>query len=110
VAVVAADVRTIAPELRDVAAVPEDEITAAIADAVLELSAAQWGTMIDVATKWMAAHKLAVSHPELCQPAGTKIRVYETPGAQEAGQLGSTRFGVEFVRLRRTMGFGLQVL
>ena len=109
-AVVVADVRNIANELRDTVAVPDAEITVAIADAVLELSAAQWGTMIDVATKWMAAHKLAVSHPELCQPAGTRIRIYETPGAEEAGQLGSTRFGVEFVRIRRTMGFGLQVI
>jgi len=110
VATVAADVRNIAPELRDVVAVPDAEVTAAIADAVLELSAAQWGTVYDMATKWMAAHKLGVAHPELCQPAGTRIRIYETPGSLEAGQLGSTRFGVEFVRLRRTMGFGLQVL
>lgn len=107
--VTAADVRLIAPELRDVNAITDSELNAAIADSVLELSIAQWGTMFDVATKWLAAHKVAVQHPELSQQPGVKVRLYETPGAENAGALAASRFGMELARLQRRMGFGLQV-
>jgi hypothetical protein len=102
-AVMPAQVRAIAPEFRDSGKYPDADLQAAIDDATLEINPVAWGTMSDVGTKWLAAHKFAVAHPEASQTGGP-VRLYETPGASDAGQLGTTRFGMEYTRLRRTIG------
>jgi hypothetical protein len=104
-AVVQADVVRIAPELTSLAA---GDFTAAIADALLEQDANTWGAMLDLGTKWLAAHKLGVSHPELVQV--TPIRAYEQMGGSDRGALGTTRYGVEFARIRRLLGTSIAVI
>jgi hypothetical protein len=98
-AVVVADVIRIGPEF---ASLPSGDIQAAVTDAALELDAGIWGTWYDLATKWLAAHKLAVSHPELSQV--TPIRAYEQMGGDGRGALGTSRYGVEMMRLQRKLG------
>jgi hypothetical protein len=97
VAVSVADVVNVAPEF---VSLGSPEVTTAISDAALEVSAAIWGTRVDVGVKWLAAHKLARSHPELAQYTP---KVWETAGAQDAGELGTTRFGMEYRRMLRTL-------
>ena len=99
-AVAPSDVINIAPEFGATSSIQSSEIQAAIDDALLELSAEAWGTKLDLATKWLAAHKLARSHPELSQ---FSPRVWETPGSSDAGDLGSTRFGLEYFRLQKQL-------
>ncbi len=99
-AVLPSDVINIAPEFGATSSIQSSEIQAAINDALLELSAEAWGARLDLATKWLAAHKLARSHPELSQ---YQPRVWETAGANDAGNLGSTRFGVEYSRLTKLL-------
>lgn len=102
-ATVVADVRNIAPELRDLVAVPDAEVQVAIDDAAAQLDAVTWDNLYDQGVKWLAAHLLALSHPELSQTPGSKVRLWETPGAQDAGMLGTTRFGVQFTSLRASI-------
>jgi hypothetical protein len=98
-AVVQADIVRIAPEL---ASLNAGDFTAAIADAQLEVSADSWGDRYDVAVKTLAAHKLAVSHPELSGPGG-RTYSYETPTEQKAGAFARTRYGMEFFRMLGTL-------
>lgn len=96
-AVVVADVVGIAPEFRPI---PSSEVQNAINDAVLEVNSSIWGILTDVGVKWLAAHKLARSHPELSSEAP---EMFKTPGADKAGELGGTRFGLEHYRLLRKL-------
>lgn len=97
-AVVVADVRAFAPEFRDTVAVPDSEVLSALTDAQAEVNYDAWGTAGNRGVKLLTAHYLAVAHPELSQ--AQKIRVYETPGAEDAGALGTTRWGAEYKLLR----------
>ena len=95
--VAVSDVRTAAPELRDPTYVPDSEVTIAIGRAVSQLSIEAWAlipTDRDLATTWLAAHYLAVAHPELSQTPGARVRVWEDAGAADAGALGATRYGL----------------
>lgn len=105
-AVLQADVVGIAPEL---AGVPAGEFTTAIADAQSEVSAEAWGSDYDRAVKWLAAHKLAISHPEQSGP-GNRTYSYETPTEVEAGPFARTRFGLEYWRMLQGQAFGALVL
>lgn len=100
--VVPADVIAIAPEFGPLTQqdVNTGEIQNAINDALLELAPDAWGTKYDLATKLLAAHKLGVAHPALCQ---ISPRTYQTPGAADAGELGVTRYGMELSRLKRQL-------
>lgn len=104
-AVVPADVKNIAPEFASLA---DPEITTAINDAVLEQDAGTWGPMLDRGTKWLAAHILAISHPELSGPGG-RTYTYETPTEEKAGPYSRSRFGLEYWRLVRRLGAGIAV-
>lgn len=95
------DVIGIAPEFGTTApAITSAEIQVAINDALLELSTEAWGAKLDLATKYLAAHKLASTHPELSQ---IKPRIFETPGSSDAGELGTTRFGIYFYGLQKQL-------
>lgn len=105
-AIAPADVRNIAPEL---AGLLDPEIQAAINDALLEQDPTTWGNLLDVGTKYLAAHKLAISHPEQSGP-GNRTYTYETPVEQKAGPYSRSRFGLEFWRLVRTLGVGIAAI
>ncbi|SRR5713101_92712 len=95
-----ADIRNLSPEFRDTIAIPDSEVQAALTHALgeIDITGVAWGTASDRAVALYTCHVLAVSHTELSQ--NQKVRIYETPGAEEAGALGVTRYGREFVRLR----------
>lgn len=105
-AVVQADVVLIAPELAGVAA---GEFTNAIAEAQSEVSLESWGTDYDKAVKWLAAHKIAIVHPEQSGPGG-RTYSYETPTEVDAGPYARSRFGLEFWRMLQAQAFGVLVL
>jgi hypothetical protein len=91
-----ADVIGIAPEL---ARLNTTEVQTAIDDATLELNAEAWGARLDRGVKLLAAHLLAVTHPELSGP-GNRAYTYETPTEVSAGAYARSRFGLEFWRLQ----------
>lgn len=92
------DVRIIAPEFAFIDTYTDPEIQLAIDTATLQLSPEAWGTSYDVAVKWLAAHFLAISHPEQSQTQ--KVRAWEETGSTDDVFLGITRFGAVFKQLR----------
>jgi hypothetical protein len=105
-AVVQADIVRIAPELVSLDA---GDFAAAIADAQTEISADSWGGQYDVAVKYLAAHKLAISRPDQSGPGG-RTYTYETPTEQAAGPFARTRYGLEFFRMRSQLALTPLVL
>lgn len=111
--VTAADVLRVAPEFASLDATTV--ITPAISDALLELSAAAWGTLYDRATALLAAHLLSVYHPEFyrggvqSETVGPVSRTYAVV-APSLANLSTSRFGVELTALRRQLGLGLAVI
>lgn len=101
-AVTVAQLRRTAPEFRDTGVYTDVALQGFIDDATTQVAPDAFGTSLDLGIKYLAAHMLALSHPEASQGAGTKIRVWETPGAEDAGELGTTRYGIEFHRLRKS--------
>lgn len=93
-----ADVRKIAPEFAFIDTYTDSEIQLAIDTATGQLSPEAWGASYDLAVKWLAAHFLAVSHPEQSQTQ--KIRSWEETGSTDDVFLGITRFGAVFKQLR----------
>lgn len=112
-AATAKDVRLLAPEFK-VEAVGDTEIEGWIAAAALEVNAGTWGTLADRGTALMAAHLQAIARPELYQPAVLSEAVGQVSAtyvrAPAAGDLASTRFGVEYRRLLSTLGLGVDVI
>jgi hypothetical protein len=74
-----------------------------------EVSAESWGNDYDLAVKLIAAHKLAISHPEQSGP-GARTYSYETPTEVDAGPWARTRYGMEYWRLLRSQAFGAMVI
>lgn len=111
-----ASVRRIAPEF---AVVSDADVQAFLDDAATELSASAWGTLYDRAHALVAAHQMAVAHPQVARAAGpvasqtvgsvSQSFAVSSPGAM-SGEWGATRFGVEYLRLRRMLGTGMRVL
>lgn len=109
-----ADVRRIAPEF---AAVSDDDVTAFLADAALELNASTWGTLYDRAHALVTAHLVAQANPSLASASGPVAsesvggvsRSYAV-AAPSAGRWGGSRFGVELYRLMRQTGPALRVV
>lgn len=104
---VVADLRKVAPEFRDTGAYSDATIQAQLDRAARHVNADSWGDSYDDGHAYYAAHLLALSYPQASQT--TKIRIYETPGAEDAGALGTTRFGVEFARMREELLLGVLV-
>lgn len=105
-AITKASVVAIAPEL---AAVSDEDFAIVIGDVGLQLSPDAWDTLLDLGTKYLTAHTLAVAHPELYRPmiqsdkAGAVETHYLAP-AQGGDELDATKYGKEFKRLRRQLG------
>ena len=91
------DVNNIAPELASLSA---GEVNIAIASALARLDPTRWGTFIDDGTKWLAAHLLAVVHPELEQSTGREYKL-DTPMDMKMGEYATTRCGRQFWSLQR---------
>lgn len=109
-----ATIRRIASELAPVS--PHD-LDGFLDDAALELSVDFWGPLFDRVHALVAAHLASVAHPELTVPVGpitgetvgAVSRTYAAPAPMTAGRWGTSRFGVEYLRLLRTQGPGARV-
>lgn len=109
-----ADVRRIAPEFATVADV---DVEAFLEDAALELHASAWGALYDRAQALVAAHLVALANPSLAasvgpvasESVGGVSRSYAVT-AVAAGRWGTTRFGLEYLRLMRLTGPALRVV
>jgi hypothetical protein len=114
VSVVQADINRIAPEL---AALSAPDFAGFLSDAQLELDATVWGLMLDLGTKYLVAHKMAIAHPELTSPhpvqseqVGDIRRSFAVSAPRDPDAYDQTKYGREFKRLRRTLGTHVQVL
>lgn len=101
-----ADVRLIAPEFRDTGFYPDSRIQPFIDRAGRHVNAGSWGDSYDDGIAYMAAHLLATSNPA---SGARPVRVYETPGAQDIGPLGSTAYGRHFAAMREELLLGVLV-
>ena len=95
-----ADVRGIAPEFKDALAFSDAKIQTAINNAAKRVNADAWGDSYEMAVTYLAAHLFALSNP---QASARPVRVYETPGAQDIGALGSTAYGREYATMRNEL-------
>lgn len=94
-----ADIRAIAPEFQYPSSYPDSEVQTALSSAISQVSPEAWGASTDIAIKYLAAHFIAVSHPEASQ--AQKVRAWEAgAGASDIGFLGTTRFGAIYLQLR----------
>jgi hypothetical protein len=118
VSVSQADVAVIAPEFAS-PAISASDFAAVLGDVLLEISPTIWGSqqMADRATKYLVAHSLAMAHPELSVPGpvqservGEVSRTFAVGAPLDPDSYDMTRYGKEFKRLRRMMGFSVQVL
>lgn len=101
-----ATVRGIALEFRDSVKFPDSVIQVAIDRAARRVDADTWGNQADDAVGYLAAHLLAVSNP---QASERPVRIFETPGAEDAGQLGSTAYGREYKTMLDGLALGVLV-
>jgi hypothetical protein len=100
------DVRNIAPEYKFPTQYPDTEIQLHINNAYLSLAHESWlneYTETDtwnLAATYLAAHFIAVSHPEASQ--ANRIRAWEAQGGNVTDDtfLGITRFGAVFKQMR----------
>ncbi len=96
-----ADVVYIAPELSTVATATQNAI---LADVALQLSSDAWGVLLDLGSKYLAAHLATVSKRKgqgatvTAETVGAVSRQYAAP-AVAVGALGSTGYGLEYERL-----------
>jgi len=108
--IVWADVVNIAPGDAKIAAVPLASQTAILADVYAQMSAANWGTRLDLGAKWFAAHlatvgaqgALGAGGPVSEHRVGEVARSYAVPTAMNV-LLETTPYGKEFVRLYRSL-------
>lgn len=101
-AVTVAQLRNTAREFADTGAYLDVELQVCIDDATTQVAPDAFGTSTDLAVRYLAAHMLATNHPEKSSVPGAKIRLWETAGSEDAGELGTTRYGIEFHRIRKS--------
>jgi hypothetical protein len=109
-------VRARAPEF---ATVVDADVQVFLDSAALQMNASAWGARADLGQTYLAAHELAIARPDLAGAAGpvqsesvgqvSVAYAVAQPGAT-AGEYSGSRFGVEYMRLVRQLGLGLQVL
>lgn len=90
-AVAQADVVAVGAELAPIAA---GEFTTAIARAGNYVDATTWGVLANEGVALLAAHFLALAHPELT--LGDRMPKNMPPPPPECGAYGLTRFGIQF--------------
>lgn len=102
-----ADIIARAPEL---ASLSDSAFTTAIADAALQLAPDFWGDILDLATVYLCAHMLAVQNPSVVsggagpvssESVGPISRSYAVKAVDDAEEYATTRWGLEYVRLRK---------
>jgi len=108
-----ADVNRIAPELSVIA--PAD-FAVFLSDALLQVDPATWGPLLDVGTKNLVAHMMALSRPDLTSPypvseeqVGPVRRKFGVTGPKDPDAYDTTKYGREFKRLRRMLGQGIGI-
>lgn len=101
-AVTVAQLRNTAREFRDTGIYQDAELQTCIDDATSQVAPDAFGASTDLGVRYLAAHYLAVNHPEVSDAPGAKIRPWETAGSADAGELGTTRYGMIFHGLRKT--------
>jgi hypothetical protein len=109
-----ADLNRIAPDFASLD--PATVLQPFLTDAALEIDPKAWGQFAERVTCLLAAHALAVSYPNLYQrpvqedhagPTGSTYVATVTPRADEYG---TTRFGLEYLRLRSKLMFTFGVV
>jgi hypothetical protein len=102
-----ADVIRIAPEFATLD--PDTVIQLFINDAADEIDTGVWGTKADRVIALLAAHAIACSYPDLyrktvlSQAVGQVNRTYANQTTPRADVYATTRFGLEYLRLRRQL-------
>jgi hypothetical protein len=115
---VAATISTVRRIAAEFASVSDDDVQGFLDDAALELSADFWGDLYARAQALVAAHLLGIAHPELALPpgpisaeaVGAVSRSYAVAPAAQNSRWGTSRHGVEYLRLLRTMGPAVRVI
>jgi hypothetical protein len=108
-----ADVIRIAPEFSTLD--PVTVLQPFIDDAVLEVNASAWGDQTDRAIALLAAHAIACAYPNLYKrlaQSNTVGGVSQTyvSSSPMSGLWGTTRFGLEYLRLLRTLGLSVAII
>lgn len=111
-----ADVVLVAPELASLGPSAQTAILADVADQVnvgafgsqerADRAAAYLAAHIAVAGGYTGAGSIAASGPVMSQTAGPFSVTYAQPASSGAGNLGSTRWGLEYQRRCQTMILG----
>lgn len=113
-AVTPADIKTLFPEF---AAESDARIQLLLDQALLSVNASVWGNKADFGIQYLTAHLLTVlnrggggaSGPITSEKVGDLQRSYASSGAV-THELGSTGYGLEFLRLRRSLFITPRVL
>ena len=100
------DVSRIAPELVSLTVETQNAI---LEDVDLEIDAGRWGSFADKGRKYLAAHlgtvasrgSVGVAGAVTSETLGPMSRSYDSSSSSDAGLLSSTRYGIEYVRIRR---------
>jgi hypothetical protein len=106
-----AQVRQIAPELGPA---PDADIDAAIMEAVLVPNA--FASKQDIAGAYLAAHIVSLWHPELSTGGAVAdvsvggVRTTYAQGAFGPNVLNTTRYGMRFLQLARSIGYNAVAL
>lgn len=109
-----ADIKELFPEF---AATADARIQLFIDQSTLSVNTAVWGNKADFAIQYLTAHLLTVVNrggggaagPITSEKVGDLQRSYASGGAV-AHELGSTGYGMEFLRLRRSLHITPRVL
>jgi hypothetical protein len=95
---VKADVVAVGAELAPIA---DPEFTTAISRAQKYVDATTWGVLADEGVAILAAHFLALAHPEIT--LGDRMPKNMPPPPADAGSYGLTRFGIQFWQTLNTL-------
>lgn len=105
--------RLLAPEF---ASIPDEDVQGLLTLIEDEVPESRWGKWTAKGRALLAAHTASLARPELAeggvvasQSAGG-VSVSYAASAGDAGELSSSRHGVEFARLRRTVGLGGMII
>jgi hypothetical protein len=95
---------------------PDLTVASAISDAESETNSTQWGALYSRGAYALTAHLLTVNGPGASPIGGVKSRsigdvsVTFSEGASALDELGSTRYGAEYVRLRNLISGGAVIV
>lgn len=113
--VLPADIKDLFPEF---ASVSDARIQLFIDQASLSVNASVWGNKADFGIQYLTAHLITVANrggsgaagPITSEKVGDLQRSYANNVSASAHELGSTGYGMEFLRLRRSLFITPRVL